>query len=702
MRDRIIFFIKTNLRLIFFGIAILIFLLSVSSFLIKSVDSRFSELERTRNIEHAKGVVLVINSYAENLSNLLAGWAYWEESSLYLNGKRPDYFKVNFTSPVMKQTGIDAVVFYDLKDQYVNSRRITTDRSGSEKMPQSVIMAISTALSLLKPVEIDGVVWGLLNTDQGVMIISCRHVSDDNIARPSQGYILFGRLLGISELNNISNILGNKLSWKNEGAYDYSRVEGTLSTKAFGSLKVYRTNQSPVTSEDDILCILINFPDIQNESSLNLNITVPSTYREQIASTAALIKIMYITTAALISIFVFYLISEIHRRHKAEQNLKESLKFERSIRQLSQLFINLPENNLDQAINESLSILSGYVSGDFGYIFEFTDHLKSFKKTHQWHSERYTPKLAFNELVPAAGIEKFIEKITDNEMVILDFPDAPDVSTKWSTYIYYQLQLATCLNVPMKEGSQLIGFIGFASMEPHRQWTEDEKRLLTVFSEILTIYIQRKRAQIKIRDSEKTLMESALKESELKSLKSQINPHFLFNSLNSLRALIDENPGRAREAVTLLSSLLRAALRSGHTELISLEEEMVVIRAFLCLEEIRFEERLKVFIHIPEECRKAQVPPMLIQTLVENAVKFGIEPYQHGGLISLKANLNNKKLHFTVENTGQLVPSSDSIRIGLNNAQERIRLLFGNEGELHVYNSSSTTVTAEIILPSVP
>ncbi|MDL5050696.1 histidine kinase [Oscillatoria amoena NRMC-F 0135] len=699
MTGRIRDFLLSNMRLILLGFFILLFLLSVSGYLIHMIQVRFDELERNRNLEHAKGVVLVINRDANSLSHLLAGWAYWEETFLFLTGENPRYFKEYFTLPVMRETGIDMVVIFDLNDRYVYSRRLEMDRSTSGEIPGEVVEKIRQALPDLIPAKIDGFKWGLLETDQGVMILTCRHVSDDRITRPSQGYILFGRLLDRKELQKISDIQGNSLMWAAESSKSKIK-EGLIDVPDFGQLPVYRSLSGSRKTPDMTQTIRVVLPDILGEPSLFLSIDVPGNYSEQAQATARLINQVNIVTILIISAFVFYLILEIHRRQKAESHLRESLGFERAVSRLSQIFINLSEDHLDEAINESLAILAGCIPSDFGYIFEFSDEDGRLCKTHHWHSERYTPQLAFYENIPTGGLEDFIAKMKKGEAVVLSFEKDIAANSRVAAYVPGQLRSGSSLNAPMKEGDKLIGFIGFANMDGQHVWSDAETRLLSTFAGILTLSIQRKKAQIKIRESEKTLMESALKDSELKSLKAQINPHFLFNSLNSLRALIDENPGNARRAVTLLSNLLRAALRAGNEELIRLEEEMVVVNAFVSLEQIRFEERLRVMIHVPTECLPCRVPPMLVQTLVENAVKYGVEPYSNGGLISIKALIRDEKLHLTVENTGQLAENSESSQIGLMNAQERIRLIFNDRGQLRIFNSSSTTVTAEIILPA--
>jgi hypothetical protein len=130
---------------------------------------------------------------------------------------------------------------------------------------------------------------------------------------------------------------------------------------------------------------------------------------------------------------------------------------------------------------------------------------------------------------------------------------------------------------------------------------------------------------------------TSVKEAELRALKSQVNPHFIFNSLNSLRALIDENPARARTAVTQLANLLRYSLKSGQLETVPFEDELGIVNDYLALEQVRHEERLRLRLDIAPDALQLPVPPMLLQTLVENAVKYGISPRPDGGEIAIVA-----------------------------------------------------------------
>jgi hypothetical protein len=209
---------------------------------------------------------------------------------------------------------------------------------------------------------------------------------------------------------------------------------------------------------------------------------------------------------------------------------------------------------------------------------------------------------------------------------------------------------------------------------------------------------------------EQLRLAASVKEAELRALKSQVNPHFLFNSLNSLRALIDEDAPRAREAVTRLANMLRYSLQSGQLETVPFEDELRIVEDYLALEQIRHENRLRVRWDIANEVRLLNVPPMLLQTLVENAVKYGIGTRREGGELAITARFNGAALNIQVTNPGDLAePASSSAAragsstgVGLRNASERLRLLFGDLATLTLLAEPAGCVTADVLIPLNP
>jgi sensor histidine kinase YesM len=195
---------------------------------------------------------------------------------------------------------------------------------------------------------------------------------------------------------------------------------------------------------------------------------------------------------------------------------------------------------------------------------------------------------------------------------------------------------------------------------------------------------------------------SSVKESELRALKSQVNPHFIFNSLNSLRALIDEDPARARKAVTQLANLLRYSLQSGQLETVPFEDELDIVNDYLALEQVRHEERLRLRLDISPEALQMRIPPMLLQTLVENAVKYGISPRPEGGEIAIVARNSGGALRIQVSNPGEIASKgqASSTGVGLHNAAERLRLIFGEHATLRLRSDHEPEqVVAEAVIP---
>jgi len=201
---------------------------------------------------------------------------------------------------------------------------------------------------------------------------------------------------------------------------------------------------------------------------------------------------------------------------------------------------------------------------------------------------------------------------------------------------------------------------------------------------------------------ERFRLASSVKEAELRALKSQINPHFIFNSLNSLRGLIDENPDRARQAVTQLANLLRYSLQSGQLETVPLEDELRTVNDYLALEQVRHEERLRVRLEIEPDTLGMPIPPMLLQTLVENAVKYGIAPQREGGEIAIVARSKNNELRLRVANPGSLSAKGTSTGVGLRNAAERLQLLFGERASLALREDPHGQVVADVVVPLGP
>ncbi len=194
-------------------------------------------------------------------------------------------------------------------------------------------------------------------------------------------------------------------------------------------------------------------------------------------------------------------------------------------------------------------------------------------------------------------------------------------------------------------------------------------------------------------------MQSLVKELELKTIKSHINPHFIFNSLNSIRALIDENPSRARTAITELSNILRNSMQAEKEKTVSFEKELNIVKDYLALEQMRFEERLQIDFDIDENTLEQPVPPMMLQTLVENAIKHGISKNISGGTIKVVSKFVNNHHEIIVRNTGRLHGFMNSEGFGISSTQSRLKLMFGGDAAFSIKDVNGSEVEAKIIMP---
>lgn len=195
-------------------------------------------------------------------------------------------------------------------------------------------------------------------------------------------------------------------------------------------------------------------------------------------------------------------------------------------------------------------------------------------------------------------------------------------------------------------------------------------------------------------------LQLALREAELRALEAQLNPHFLFNSLNSIRALVVENPPLAQDMLTRLANILRYNLHRDLMHTIPLASELEAVTDYLALEGVRFEDRLRVEFAIDPAAAQVAVPPMLLQTLVENALKHGIAPLPGGGELIIRATLQTDGMLVEVENTGQIVtPGPGATQVGLANTRERLRILYGDGARIDLANRAGNRVTATVRIP---
>jgi LytS/YehU family sensor histidine kinase len=173
------------------------------------------------------------------------------------------------------------------------------------------------------------------------------------------------------------------------------------------------------------------------------------------------------------------------------------------------------------------------------------------------------------------------------------------------------------------------------------------------------------------------------RDAELKALKAQINPHFLFNSLNSISALTSIDAARAREMCILLADFLRMTLGLGEKAQVSLHEELELLQRFLAIEKVRFGERLQVDAHVEAQADGCLVPPLLLQPLVENAIIHGISTLPAGGTVRIAAECSGGQLRLSIENS--VDPDAPLARkggLGLANVRQRLEVRYGKEATM--------------------
>ena len=209
----------------------------------------------------------------------------------------------------------------------------------------------------------------------------------------------------------------------------------------------------------------------------------------------------------------------------------------------------------------------------------------------------------------------------------------------------------------------------------------------------------------KKKEIESLIWEAAVKDYELRTLKSQLNPHFMFNAMNSIRALIEEDPESAKVAITKLSNILRYSLQMERMERVPLEDEIETVKNYLDLERIRFEDRLKYKLDIDRSTQKIEIPPMMIQTLVENGIKHGVSKQTRGGEIQLSSKVqstaNGSRLKIEIRNSGHFSEEQlkNSSGFGVSNTKHRLNLLFGENANFSIKNENGDTVLAEVEIP---
>ena len=208
-------------------------------------------------------------------------------------------------------------------------------------------------------------------------------------------------------------------------------------------------------------------------------------------------------------------------------------------------------------------------------------------------------------------------------------------------------------------------------------------------------------AQLQL-DAERERAARELSESSLRMLRAQIEPHFLFNTLGAVQQLAEQGAPRAAELTANLIAFLRASLSEMRCEQVNLRSDFGLIGSYLDVMKTRLGERLSYSLHLPEELAEVQVPSMMLLTLVENAIKHGIEPSLRGGAITVCAARHEGAVHLRVEDSGVGMSALPGQGHGLENVRARLQLSYGAGGSLRLAEADPQGLVAEIILPFEP
>ena len=209
-------------------------------------------------------------------------------------------------------------------------------------------------------------------------------------------------------------------------------------------------------------------------------------------------------------------------------------------------------------------------------------------------------------------------------------------------------------------------------------------------------------AKYRDREVRASQLEARLSEARLEALKMQLRPHFLFNTLNSISSLIYSDRDAADAMLARLADFLRLTIDSGDEQLVPLRRELDFVRRYLDIEQIRLESRLRVQYDVAAEASDAQVPTLILQPLVENAIRHGVAPREEGGTIVIAASTENARVRLTVSDDGPGFANGapERLRVGLRNTQARLEQLYGANYDLRFAERAGGGVMVEITIPA--
>jgi signal transduction histidine kinase len=329
----------------------------------------------------------------------------------------------------------------------------------------------------------------------------------------------------------------------------------------------------------------------------------------------------------------------------------------------------------------------------------------------RWLGRRFSTvdavKRFLSALRSATTEAQLVERAEDGLSGIFDAPVAVRLTT--ASEAVAPFEVVERIAITAAEGTAGLFLLG--ARRSHAPYFSEDVALLGSLADVFASVLDNLRLQLREQEQDRRARDLSLhaSRSELKALRAQINPHFLFNALNAIAGLIHRNPAVADRTVEKLADVFRYALRGSEAEWTILDDELEFVRAYLDVEQARFGERLSTDVRLAEGARGARVPTMVVQTLVENAVKHGAANVRERALVSVEARRDRDRLLIVVEDNGPGLPPGDeppppSRRggYGLANIRGRLEGYFGADATLSIVRDSGRARTvAAIEMPFV-
>jgi len=328
-----------------------------------------------------------------------------------------------------------------------------------------------------------------------------------------------------------------------------------------------------------------------------------------------------------------------------------------------------------------------------------------------WLGRRYSPAEAGKYFLDGLqGIVHEGELVATAESRLSEIFQAPASIVVDPDHPHRQNRGFGGMTAPLRQHGHVAGCIVISPRQGGSRFLSEDQTLLSALAESTSFLLENIRLrEIRIEQEtrEQELMLSANR-SQLKALRAQINPHFLFNALNTIAGLIPGQPDRADRTIERLADVFRYTLRRAEREWVRLDEEIEAVRAYLDVEQARFDDSLTVHIEISEEARDARIPSMIVQTLVENAVKHGVGAICGPGLIEIESVIRGTSLMIQVRDNGpgfdeeaiQRADQTDS-HYGLRNTRDRLFGYCGADGRLRIARDQARCLTVvEIEVPA--